>query len=219
MHPRRQLRVGDDASFALATRRRVRFMLKAELWRYPLVRWGMEAYGAVDHSTKDTGAMAPPATCSPTGRFSACFRAARRSRQATALVPRCGAASRSHDRRAARAGAPDEHEASCATSRGRSAHRRAGGRRAVPTDDRRGSRVDHARRRRSPSCECAERSAVTRVQSVRVGPVAQSHRSRRSSDDSGSASDSGLHRARRVPGTRHRHRDPALSCTAGRGPA
>jgi len=31
-----------DAFFlSLATRRRVRFMAKAELWRYPLVRWGM----------------------------------------------------------------------------------------------------------------------------------------------------------------------------------
>lgn len=50
-----------DAFFlALATRRRVRFMAKAELWRYPLVRWGMEAYGAfpVERGTGDTGAMA-----------------------------------------------------------------------------------------------------------------------------------------------------------------
>jgi 1-acyl-sn-glycerol-3-phosphate acyltransferase len=50
----------DPWFLCLATRRRVRFMAKAELWRYPLVRWGMEAYGAfpVARGNGDTGAMA-----------------------------------------------------------------------------------------------------------------------------------------------------------------
>ena len=50
-----------DAFFlSLATRRRVRFMAKAELWRYPLVRWGMDAFGAfpIERGNGDTGAMA-----------------------------------------------------------------------------------------------------------------------------------------------------------------
>ena len=50
-----------DAFFlSLATRRRVRFMAKAELWRYPLVRWGMDAYGAfpIERGNGDRGAMA-----------------------------------------------------------------------------------------------------------------------------------------------------------------
>lgn len=39
--------------------RRVRFMAKAELWRYPPVRWAMEAYGTfpVERGSGDTGAM------------------------------------------------------------------------------------------------------------------------------------------------------------------
>ena len=50
----------DPWFLSLATRRRVRFMAKAELWRYPLVRWGMEAYGTfpVERGNGDTGAMA-----------------------------------------------------------------------------------------------------------------------------------------------------------------
>ena len=46
-----------DAFFlSLATRRRVRFMAKAELWRYPLVRWGMDAFGAfpIERGNGDT---------------------------------------------------------------------------------------------------------------------------------------------------------------------
>ena len=52
--------VVDPFFLALATRRRVRFMAKVELWRYPLVRWGMEAYGAfpIERGNGDTAAMA-----------------------------------------------------------------------------------------------------------------------------------------------------------------
>jgi len=50
----------DPWFLSLATRRRLRFMAKAELWRYPLVRWAMEAYGTfpVERGNGDTGAMA-----------------------------------------------------------------------------------------------------------------------------------------------------------------
>jgi 1-acyl-sn-glycerol-3-phosphate acyltransferase len=49
----------DPWILCLATTRRVRFMAKAELWRYPGVRWAMEAYGTfpVERGTGDTGAM------------------------------------------------------------------------------------------------------------------------------------------------------------------
>ena len=49
----------DPWFLAIATRRRTRFMAKAELWRYPLVRSAMEAYGTfpVERGTGDTGAM------------------------------------------------------------------------------------------------------------------------------------------------------------------
>ena len=49
----------DPFFLSLATRRRVRFMAKAELWRYPFVRWGMEAYGAfpIERGNGDRGAM------------------------------------------------------------------------------------------------------------------------------------------------------------------
>lgn len=50
----------DPWFLSLATPRRVRFMAKAELWRYPLVRRAMEAYGTfpVERGNGDTGAMA-----------------------------------------------------------------------------------------------------------------------------------------------------------------
>ena len=50
----------DPWFLSLATRRRVRFMAKAELWRYRPVRWAMEAYGTfpVERGNGDTGAMA-----------------------------------------------------------------------------------------------------------------------------------------------------------------
>jgi len=49
----------DPWILCLATRRRVRFMAKAELWRYPGIRWAMEAYGAfpIERGSGDTGAM------------------------------------------------------------------------------------------------------------------------------------------------------------------
>ena len=49
----------DPWFLCLATTRRVRFMAKAELWRYPLVRWAMEEYGTfpVERGSGDTGAM------------------------------------------------------------------------------------------------------------------------------------------------------------------
>lgn len=49
----------DPWFLSLATQRRVRFMAKAELWRNPIVRWGMEAYGTfpVERGSGDTGAM------------------------------------------------------------------------------------------------------------------------------------------------------------------
>ena len=51
--------VTDPWFLCLATRRRVRFMAKAELWRNPIIRWGMEAYGTfpVERGGGDTGAM------------------------------------------------------------------------------------------------------------------------------------------------------------------
>jgi 1-acyl-sn-glycerol-3-phosphate acyltransferase len=50
----------DPWILCLATPRRVRFMAKAELWRYPVVRQAMEAYGTfpVERGSGDTGAMA-----------------------------------------------------------------------------------------------------------------------------------------------------------------
>lgn len=50
----------DPWFLCLATPRRVRFMAKAELWRYPVIRWAMEAYGTfpVERGDGDTGAMA-----------------------------------------------------------------------------------------------------------------------------------------------------------------
>jgi 1-acyl-sn-glycerol-3-phosphate acyltransferase len=49
----------DPWILSVATERRVRFMAKAELWRYPVVRWAMEAYGTfpVERGSGDTGAM------------------------------------------------------------------------------------------------------------------------------------------------------------------
>ena len=49
----------DPWFLSLATLRRVRFMAKAELWRNPIVRWAMEAYGTfpVERGSGDTGAM------------------------------------------------------------------------------------------------------------------------------------------------------------------
>jgi 1-acyl-sn-glycerol-3-phosphate acyltransferase len=49
----------DPWFLSLATPRRVRFMAKAELWRYPGIRWAMEAYGTfpVERGSGDTGAM------------------------------------------------------------------------------------------------------------------------------------------------------------------
>jgi 1-acyl-sn-glycerol-3-phosphate acyltransferase len=49
----------DPWILCLATRRRVRFMAKAELWRYPGIRWAMESYGAfpIERGSGDTGAM------------------------------------------------------------------------------------------------------------------------------------------------------------------
>jgi len=49
----------DPWFLSLATNRRIRFMAKAELWGYPLIRWAMEAYGTfpVERGSGDTGAM------------------------------------------------------------------------------------------------------------------------------------------------------------------
>jgi len=49
----------DPWFLSLVTPRRVRFMAKAELWRYPGVRWAMESYGTfpVERGNGDTGAM------------------------------------------------------------------------------------------------------------------------------------------------------------------
>lgn len=51
--------VTDPWILCLATPRRVRFMAKAELWRYPGIRWAMESYGAfpIERGSGDTGAM------------------------------------------------------------------------------------------------------------------------------------------------------------------
>jgi hypothetical protein len=83
--------------------------------------------------------------CSPRARLSAYFpRGDVEAGSQRKLASRCCAAC-AHDRRAARAGAADEHEAACATSRGLGAHRRADCRRPAPADDSGGSRVDRAR--------------------------------------------------------------------------
>ena len=49
----------DPWFLCVATQRRVRFMAKAELWRYPVIRWAMDAYGTfpVERGNGDTGAM------------------------------------------------------------------------------------------------------------------------------------------------------------------
>lgn len=49
----------DPWFLSLVTRRRVRFMAKAELWRNPVIRWAMEAYGTfpVERGTGDGSAM------------------------------------------------------------------------------------------------------------------------------------------------------------------
>jgi 1-acyl-sn-glycerol-3-phosphate acyltransferase len=49
----------DPWILCLTTPRRVRFMAKAELWRYPGIRWAMESYGAfpIERGSGDTGAM------------------------------------------------------------------------------------------------------------------------------------------------------------------
>ena len=49
----------DPWILCIATPRRVRFMAKAELWRYPGLRWAMEAYGTfpVERGSSDTGAI------------------------------------------------------------------------------------------------------------------------------------------------------------------
>ncbi len=51
--------LSDPWILCLATPRRVRFMAKAELWNYRVLRWGMEAYGTfpVERGSGDTGAM------------------------------------------------------------------------------------------------------------------------------------------------------------------
>jgi len=51
--------ITDPWFLCLATPRRVRFMAKAELWRYPMIRWVMNAYGTfpVERGSGDTGAM------------------------------------------------------------------------------------------------------------------------------------------------------------------
>ena len=77
----------DPWLLCIATPRRVRFMAKAELWRYPVVRWAMEAYGTfpVERGQGDRGAidragalldggellgMFPQGTSKPTGNRS-----------------------------------------------------------------------------------------------------------------------------------------------------
>ena len=49
----------DPWFLCVATPRRVRFMAKAELWNYPVVRQAMDAYGTfpVERGSGDTGAM------------------------------------------------------------------------------------------------------------------------------------------------------------------
>jgi 1-acyl-sn-glycerol-3-phosphate acyltransferase len=86
--------VVDPFFLALAPRRRVRFMAKAELWRYLFVRWGMEAYGAfpIERGNGDQGAMAHAGKMLTEGRFSACSRARRVREEPATRSPRqqCG---------------------------------------------------------------------------------------------------------------------------------
>ena len=84
-----------DAFFlSLATRRRVRFMAKAELWRYPLVRWGMDAFGAfpIERGTGDTDAMAHAGELLAEGDVLGMFPRGTSKPSVTRLAPRRSAA-------------------------------------------------------------------------------------------------------------------------------
>ena len=51
--------VFDQSILALATPRPIRYMAKAELWRYPVVRWAMEKFGTfpIERGAGDSAAM------------------------------------------------------------------------------------------------------------------------------------------------------------------
>lgn len=65
----------DPWILCLATTRRVRFMAKAELWRYRPVRWALEAYGVfpVERGSGDTGAMVRAGTLLEQGELLGMF--------------------------------------------------------------------------------------------------------------------------------------------------
>ena len=75
----------DPWILCLATRRRVRFMAKAELWRYPGIRWAMEAYGTfpVERGSGDTGAMSRAGGLLAAGELLGMFRVGPQGRTAT----------------------------------------------------------------------------------------------------------------------------------------
>jgi 1-acyl-sn-glycerol-3-phosphate acyltransferase len=65
----------DPWFLCVATPRRVRFMAKAELWRYPVIRWAMDAYGTfpVERGNGDTGAMSHAGELLDAGEILAIF--------------------------------------------------------------------------------------------------------------------------------------------------
>ena len=121
-------------------------MAKAELWRYPLVRWAMEAYGTfpVERGDGDTGAMARAGELLEAGEILGMFRAGTSSPRPARTGTAAPRGSRSRTARPSFR-ATGEHEAARTAPPGRGARRRAV-RRAVSADDRGGARADRARK-------------------------------------------------------------------------
>lgn len=137
----------DPWFLSLATRRHVRFMAKAELWRYPPVRWAMEAYGTfpVERGSGDTGAMTRAGELLAEGAVLGMFPRGT-SKPAGNRTWHRGAARLALAHRATPARAAPEHKTTPAPPSGRGAHRRADRCRATPANDRHGARADRARR-------------------------------------------------------------------------
>ena len=143
----------DPWFLCLATPRRVRFMAKAELWRYPGIRWAMEAYGTfpVERGNGDTGAMGRA------GELLAAGEATRhvppryvKAQGQPNLAPRRRPA-RAHARRPDHSRASRRHAAAPPTPAGPRAGRGGDRGRARAADDRRRTGIDGAgaSRRRS----------------------------------------------------------------------
>ena len=137
----------DPWILCLATPRRVRFMAKAELWRYPGIRWAMEAYGTfpVERGNGDTGAMRRAGELLAAGEVLGMFprgtSGLRETRSGTVAPPgwRSPTAPTGADpagRHPSARAAPADPRARRQTDRGR----------AATTDDRDGEGIDHTRR-------------------------------------------------------------------------